>query len=384
MYRFLLGLFFFIFLNFSVFTQNNTSKGEIHGNFQIDAQTYKQDNEINAPNVPEKMLLNSYSNLTYTRDKFFAGIRFESYMNALLGYDARYNGTGIPYKFISYHDEHIELTVGNFYEQFGNGLILRSYEERFIGYDNAFEGVHIKLMPLKSTTIKALTAKQRNFFDKGPGIVRGIDAEINVNEIFSFLEKAKTVINLGSSFVSKYQADKDPLYKLPENVGAWASRLNVMHGKWSFNSEYAYKINDPSADNRYIYKNGEALLLNLNYSTKGFAWILNAKRVDNMSFRSDRNATLTQLNINYIPTFTRTFTYTLLNKYPYVTQSNGEMGLGTELLYKFKKETLLGGKYGTNISINYNRIHSIDKQFPPDTNALNIPGTYGYKSDFLR
>ncbi|MCX7863139.1 MAG: DUF6029 family protein [Bacteroidales bacterium] len=358
--------------------------GEIHGNFQIDAQSYKPDSIIGAPKVPEKMLLNSYTNLTYSRGNFNAGIRFESYMNALLGYDARYNGSGIPYKFITYKNEALEITAGNFYEQFGNGLILRAYEEKFIGYDNAFEGINIKYYPIKGIALKGLTGKQRNFFEKGAGIVRGIDGEVLINDLFTSLESSKTITIIGGSFVSKYQADKDPIYILPENVAAWASRININHGKWSANAEYAYKINDPSTDNRYIYKEGQALLFNLNYSTKGFGWILNAKRVDNMSFRSDRNATLMQLNINYIPVFTRPFTYTLLNKYPYATQPNGEVGIGTEVLYKFKKETFLGGKYGTNVSLNYNRIHNIDKTLPNDTNMIGIAGTYGYKSNFFK
>ncbi len=373
------------FILYTVSAQNELNQNsQIHGNFQIDAQTYKPDTLIDAPKVPEKMLLNSYANLTYIRGNFNAGIRFESYMNTLLGYDARYNGSGIPYKFITYNNEELEITAGNFYEQYGNGLILRAYEEKFIGYDNALEGVKVKYSPINGITFKGLTGRQRNFFDKGVGIVRGIDAEFALNDIFLCMQDATTITTIGGSFVSKFQPDKDPLYVLPENVAAWASRVNVVHGKWSVNTEYAYKMNDPSTDNYYIYKEGQALLMNLNYSTKGFGWILNAKRVDNMSFRSDRTATLLQLNINYIPVFTRTFTYTLLNKYPYATQAVGEMGLGTEILYQFKKETWLGGTYGTNISLNYNRIHAIDKSQPSDTNLIGIPGTYGYQSHFFK
>jgi hypothetical protein len=371
-----------IALSVNIFSQN-TNSGEIHGNIQLDAQTYKPDSVIHAPSVPEKMLMNSYANLVYTRGKFTAGIRYEAYLNTLLGYDARYNGTGIPYKFITYSDDNLEVTAGSFYEQFGTGLILRAYDEKSIGYDNAFDGVRVKFSPYKGITLKGLTAKQRLFFDDGPGIVRGADAEIAMNDALPFLQNSPTLITLGGSFVSKYQADKDPLYKLPENVGAWASRLQIMRSGWNFYSEYANKINDPSADNNYIYKDGQALLVNLGYSTKGFGWLLNAKRVDNMSFRSDRNASLMQLNINYIPIFTRSFTYTLLNKYPYSTQLNGEMGAGTELMYKFKKGTPLGGEYGTNISLNYNRLSDIKKNEPSDTTAIHVPGTLGYSSPFF-
>jgi hypothetical protein len=362
----------------------NVNEGEIHGNIQIDAQTYSADSVINAPRVPEKMLLNSFANIIYTKGKFTAGIRYEAYLNTMIGFDSRYNGTGIPHKFLTYSDEQLEITAGSFYEQFGMGLVLRAYEEKSIGYDNAFEGVKVKFIPYKGIILKGLTAKQRNFFDLGPGIVRAADAEITLNEILPSMENSSTMVMFGGSFVSKYQADKDPIYKLPVNVAAWASRLQILKNKWSFYSEYASKINDPSTDNRYIYKDGNSLLVNINYTTKGFGWLLNAKRVDNMSFRSDRNATLMQLSINYIPVFTRTFTYTLLNKYPYATQANGEIGGGTELLYKFKKGTFLGGEYGTNISLNYNRLYEIRKNTPNDTNQINIPGTLGYKSPFFR
>lgn len=372
---------FLITTNIQAQTNN---EGQLHGNFQIDMQTYQKDSLIGAPEVPEKTLLNSYSNLTYTKGNFTAGIRYEAYMNTLLGYDSRYNGNGIPYRFLAYNNEGLEVTAGSFYEQFGNGLILRAYEEKTLGYDNAFDGVKIKYQLYKGISVKALVGKQRLFFDKGQGIVRGVDGEINVNELITKLNEAKTQIILGGSFVSKYQVDKDPVYKLPENVGSWAARLNISNGGFNINSEYAYKINDPSADNLYIYKNGEALLISTSYSKKGFGILLNAKRIDNMSFRSDRNASLIDLNINYLPILTKSYTYSFLNFYPYATQSNGEVGASGEIMYKFKKETIFGGKYGTNISLNFSRLNNIDQAIPSDTNVIGISGTYGYESDFFK
>ena len=70
---------------------------------------------------------------------------------------------------------------------------------------------------------------------KDPGIVRGIDGEINANELLTFMNESKTQIILGGSFVSKYQADNDPVYKLPENVGAWAGRINITRGGLNLN-----------------------------------------------------------------------------------------------------------------------------------------------------
>jgi len=48
------------------------------------------------------------------------------------------------------------VTVGNYYEQFGSGMIFRSYEERGLGYDNAMDGVRIKYVPYKGVYLKGV------------------------------------------------------------------------------------------------------------------------------------------------------------------------------------------------------------------------------------
>ena len=39
----------------------------------------------------------------------------------------------------TYTIDGLEITAGNFYEQFGSGLIFRSYEEKGLGIDNAMD-----------------------------------------------------------------------------------------------------------------------------------------------------------------------------------------------------------------------------------------------------
>jgi len=334
--------------------------GEVHGNFQANAQYYIADSAIGAAAAPEKMLFNGFANILYTKGKFTAGIRYENYLNVLQGYPTGYKGTGIPYRFITYKSDFLEITAGSFYEQFGNGLILRTYEERNLGLDNALDGVRIKAEPVKGIYIKGLIGKQRSFFSQGPGIVRGIDGEIQVNELFSKLANKKLIFAIGGSFVSKFQEDQDPLLVLPENVGSQAVRFNLSRNNFSLNGEYAYKINDPSLDNNFIYKPGNATLLQASYATKGFALSVGGSRIENMSFRSDRNAQLTNLLLNYVPALNKQHTYSLLTFYPYASQSKGEMEFSTELKYKFKKGSALGGRYGTEILINYSGSNSID------------------------
>jgi hypothetical protein len=363
--------------------QEQGSEGQIHGNFQADAQSYSEDSVIGAAKVPETVLMNTYMNLIYSKGNFTAGVRYEAYMNTLLGYDAKYNGQGIPHKYASYATDEFEVTAGSFYEQFGSGLVLRAYEEKTLGVDNALNGVRIKASPVKGIYLKALAGKQRYFFDLGPGIVRAADGEININETFAKLNENPTMITLGGSFVSKYQPDKDPVYKLPENVAAYSARMNIQRGALNLFSEYAYKINDPSGENNMIYKEGQALLLNTSWSSKGFGVLVAAKWLDNMSYRSDRNANLMNLSINYLPAINKPYTWAMSNMYPFATQPNGEFGLQGEVMYKFKKETPLGGKYGTNVTLGYCRVSSIDKQQVNDTIAISEAGTLGYKTGFL-
>jgi len=337
------------------------SNGEVRGNFQFDAQYYQKDTLIGAEDVPEQVLSNGFLNLVYTNGPFSMGVRYESYLNALLGFPEGYQGNGITYRFASFTKDRLSVTVGNFYEQFGNGLAFRTYEERGLGYDNMMDGVRIKYQLTDGLTVTGVTGVQRIFFEYGEGIVRGMDAEFSLNEQFESLEDARTRIIIGGSIVSKYQADQDSRYVLPENVATGAGRINISHGYFNVNAEYAYKANDPSADNGYIYKTGEALFLQTSYSKKGFGLVLSAKRNDNMSFRSDRTADQQNLLINYLPALTKQHTYNLLaTLYPYAVQLNGEIAYQADLIYKFDKGSVIGGKYGMDIQVNIATANNID------------------------
>ncbi len=380
MNKILLSALLILYTSFLFSQEKKKNYGEIHGNLQTDMQTYKEDSLIRAPAVKEKMRLNSYANIIYTRGDFSAGVRYEAYYNTLLGYDERYNGHGIGYRYASYKAGELEVTVGNFYEQFGSGLILRAYEEKTLGIDNALDGLRLKYRPVKGITLTGIVGKQKKYFDYGAGIVRGIDGEISINDLSEKLSDKKTKIIVGGSFVSKYQENSDPVYNFPENVGAYAGRFSISRGKINITSEYAHKFNDPSYDNEFIFKDGQAISTNISYSQKGLGILVGLMSLDNMSFRSERSATINDVNINYLPTITKTHTYSLAAMYPFSSQPNGQIGLNTEIFYKLKRKTLLGGKYGTNISINFSQVNAIKKDkilVNPDD---EIPNLDGYES----
>lgn len=359
-------------------------QGRLSGNFQLDAQLYKADSLIGADAIPEKMALNTYSNIRYDQGNFSAGVRFEGYMNTLQGFDPGYDGVGLPYLFARYRFDDLDFTVGDFYEQFGSGILLRTWEDKFLGVDNALRGVRVKYTPHEGIYLTGLVGKQRLFWEEGPGLVRGLDGDIRLNDLIPSLKDKMSMISLGGSFVSKYQPDNDPIYILPENVGSWAYRFNFTRGAFHLDSEYAGKINDPSADNNFIYKPGNSFVANASYSVTGLGINVSAKRVDNMSFRSDRTENLNKLMIGYLPPISKNFTYSLMNVYPYSSQPNGEMGIQGEISYNIRRGTKLGGKYGTQISLNFSMVNSLNKVALNDTTDIGSNGTLGYTSDFFK
>jgi len=85
-----------------------------------------------------------------SREDFSAGLRYENYLNPLLGFDQRYKGNGIPYRFLTYKKDELEVTVGNYYEQFGSGIIFRTYES----------GDLAMIMPWKAFVLNTILTKE--------------------------------------------------------------------------------------------------------------------------------------------------------------------------------------------------------------------------------
>ena len=377
---------FITFLVLALPLLSRAQEKKIRAIIQSDAQWYLRD-EILDPSgefyPDEKLLGQGFALFTYTDGDFEAGMRYENYQNVMLGFPNGFRGEGITYRYARVKRENWDITVGNFYEQFGSGLIFRSYEERGLGLDNAMDGVRILTKINGGIKIKGVLGRQRKYFAKSDGIVRGVDIEWSANELIPILNKKGIVTSLGVSFVSKFQRGFDPILNLPENVGSYALRSNLNFKGFSWTNEWAYKINDPSYDNGYIYRPGEAFISTLTYSKKGLGILASIKRIDNMSFRSDRNAQQFDLFINFLPPTSEPHTYALPALYPYATQVNGEIGGQFEISYMIPRGTPLGGKYGTRLNFNSAVSNSIDKSVLED-GTRGLKGTQGYISDYLK
>ena len=391
----------------------------LKGSIQSDVLIPQEDQKIGTGTYKDWGLTNTYVDLQLLNKYVSAGARFEYLDHPLPGFEKDFQGWGVPHIYVTGRLKHAELTLGDYYEQFGSGFILRTYEERSLGIDNSLRGARLTLKPVKGVTLKALAGQQRVYWhnrswDKDftylngtdPWIY-GADLELNVDQWFKRMDENGSRLTLGVSAVTKHERSEDIVnlrptgakdefgtdilgaYKLnlPTDVGAIDVRAQFQKGNYSLMAEYALKSQDPSFDNGYIYRRGNALMLSGSYSKRGMSLLLQAKRSEDMAFRSERSRTGTAAFINHLPAFSQQQTYALAALYPYATQNAlGEWAFQGEFSYTFKRKTALGGKYGTTVKLNASHIRGIDRQ--PLTAAgqpvEDLQGTKGYTTKFFR
>lgn len=395
-------------LALSTFAQHQLGNSRISGDFGFNGMYYIPDSLIGAEKVDSKVRANAFLNLLYSNGGFSAGMRYEFYMFPLIDFEKiNYKGQGVRYFFADYKNKFIQVTAGNFYDQFGNGLTLRAYEDRQLGIDNSLLGARIKVTPYKGVYLKGVWGVERLNFDSYIGrqdYVRGLDAELSFGEMFEKVQEAGFVANVGASFVSKFEkADEEinvSLYpgtdsattgviavdKIPQNVATWAARMSFGYKGFRLDGEYARKMQDPNVTNDFIYKKGDALFLSATYSMKGLGVAASFIRADNMDYRTQRmQKTNSLLYINNIPAINRQYSYQLISNYSFASQPNSQIGVQLQVNYQIPKKTKLGGKYGTDLTFNFSRFHNTDQQ--PVALAVDygtLSGTEGYTSSFFK
>ena len=356
----------------------------LSGSVQSDFLVPQDDDETGAQKT-EDLLTNTYVDLLLQSRYVDAGVRMEYLDHPLPGFENDFKGWGVPHFWVKGQTGCVELTAGTFYEQFGSGFVLRSYEERSLGIDNSLLGGRLVVKPVKGVTLKALSGKQRCYWKWNKSLVSGADMEVYLDEWIPKMQQGDTKLMLGGSWVNKYEQQEDifasPTYKynLPEFVNAWDIRASLNNGPWNLLVEYAQKTQDPSFDNGYSYDKGTAALFSGSYSEKGLSLLLQVKRSENMSFRSRRTQMGTSSFINHLPAFTQDHTYTLAALYPYATQLGGEWAWQAEAGYAFKRKTALGGKYGMNVKANFSHVRWEGTTYYQD---LNLQLTRRLSRDF--
>lgn len=388
MIRKLTCLFFFGATFFALAQENeqNKNQGQLNVGIESNSQWYIDDDKIKISEIDavERFRSNNYIKADYFISKWEFGVQIESYSPmALLNYAPELDKTHIGTMYARYNNTNIglDITAGHFYEQFGSGLVLRSWEDRQLGINNAIFGGRIGYEFVKGARATILGGRQRigMGFDLADSFISGADVDISISDI-SNMENVE--LNVGTSFVGRYENLQDKYPTLDKMTTMHSVRADVAKGGFYAGAEYVYKSKDALVEGQGALKtilaekqyDGNALLINLGYSQRGFGLDVNLRRMENIGMYSERDLNGNTFNtgvVNYVPALTKQYDYALQNIYVYQVATTtgfspyvkaGEIGGQFDLFYQFKRGTTLGGKYGTYLAVNGSFWNALEPQ----------------------
>jgi hypothetical protein len=369
-YTFYLILFFFnSSILYSQILKNLTSSYESYSAYYLD------DSKTGDFTYEDRFRSNNYLNLKSNIGyNWNFELQIESYLpTALLNYSPNFKDTGISTFNISYNKDNLNLSLGNFYEQFGSGMILRSWEDRSLGINNSIMGLNAKYRINDKINFTTLIGNQKKGFKYSKGYIVGFDSEFDLSKIL----KNNSTFLLGISYVGRNdQKTKSDFYD--EMTNLYSARIDYSSSYFYSNIELVNKSKNPivifgSVSDTFI-KEGSAILFNSGFFKDGLGLDFTFRRLENMSLFSEKEAYGNLYNesiVNYLPAITKQHDYSLTNLYVYAAQPNvsfqsnnltkaGEIGIQTDLYYFIEQETFLGGKYGTNLAINASIWNNLD------------------------
>ena len=182
------------------------------------------------------------------------------------------------------------------------------------------------------------------------------------NQFLGTFKELKKLLQIGASYVSRsmryYGADP----RFPEQVNAFATRVSGQLDDFSFSGEWVSKSTEANFPNDFIKKKGRLFFLKTGWQdpTNRTGLQLQFRRLENADYKGNFNSSDAVASLNYVPALTRQHTNLLANIYPHAVQPIGEIGGMADLFIRFKKNTPLGGKFGTRLDINYSIYHALD------------------------
>ena len=371
------------YLTGSLESTNHFYVEDVANSFYPSAQVQLKDNNIYATN--------NYLKLDYNKGRLTAGMQMEGYFPTLVGYPIPVNKLALSNLYATWRDNSYSVTAGTFYEQFGSGLLFRSWEDRTLGLNNAMLGVRANYNFNDIVVVKAFWGVPRlgkkqvfmagmdsadPFFGLGLTSVNlaGADVSLSLSELLSMDQVS---LRLEGSVLNKHEAVPDMLAALgckPNTVG-WSGRVNFDYDGFYARGEYVDAgkqiVNVYSADEA---ERGNAQLLELGYNRRGLGLSFTGRRLDRMvqkiySYTASDPGYGTNVNmLSYRPAMSTQYTYMLTTLNPYSPEIGdkvikaGEIGGQIDAFYNFRRGTLLGGKRGMKMHANFSTYYALNAE----------------------
>lgn len=368
-------------------------RGRFTGSLESNTILYVSDHAIHTDGESQTFGSNNYLKGDYTRGRFSAGLQMEYYPIPLKGYPSELKGIGLTGKYIAWTDRNWGLTVGDFYEQFGSGLLFRSWEDRELGLNNSIGGGRLTFRTANQVLAgKVLVGAPRYYLrSQGQGygltehfldayartVVSGGELSLSLTRLLApasghSFSLEGSILNRHEQGVPEEMVILGALhgFTIPTDVLSYSARMNWSWADFSVMAEYVGKGKDFYAEHSdqetFSLKRGEAQLVEINYARGSFSGAVTLRRLSNMQntvFRTVQGIAAAN-TLNYLPALCQQQTYMLASLNPYTTYADGETGGQFDLFYNFRRGSKLGGKYGMKLHLNGSMIYALPEALP--------------------
>lgn len=358
-------------------TPSGNSEGYVTGSFETNTNGYVKDDRTTATVPDGNFGSNNYLKLDYYNSRFTAGIQLEGYAPALVGYSSDLKGVNLTNYYVSWKDEDFSITAGTVYDQFGSGLLFRTWEDRAIGLNNAVTGARLTYSYNDILNVKAIWGMPRFGMKHSQTQVKGADMSFVISNLFDI---RNTYLAVEGSVLDRYEAlDANRRADgCSPNTTGWSARLNAESHGFFLKAEYVdagqkYYYNTSYAGEGQMYhrKRGNAQLVETGYNGGGLGINLSLRRLEWMDSKVVNDAASNVNMLNYVPALCTQYTYMLTTLHPYGARTgeissrftnSGEIGGQVDVFYNVRRGTWLGGKRGMKVHANFSTYHTIAEE----------------------
>ncbi len=351
----------------SVFAQEDKDRGSLSAGFETNTYYYIDD-EKNASQNPDNHLgSNNYLKLDYSYKAFTAGVQVDAFLPPALGLlPMNYNNNN-SYRvdwYAGFQDKGWDIKFGSLFEQYGSGLLFRTYEDRALGVNNALRGIKVGYTFGDYLNVSAMYGLVRDVMTYTNNSVAGADLSFSLSRV---LKSDAFDLAIEGSYLDKYEdaSDSEIEYGAKLHTTGYSARLNFGMAGVTFKGEYMRRDLD-RAMGMEVYAladKSEAIQLELGYSGNGFGGLATFRKLTNPFLRGIRSDKEVYTSLNYVPALTQQHTYALATLNPYTPQAD-EIGGQVDLFYNFKKNSVIGGRRGMKVHANFSTFYGNNPLFP--------------------
>ena len=256
--------------------------------------------EYSTDNKSHQDIFHNWTDLDLSYGNYTANLRYEAHQPD----DQGVNWQKLSFRNLQLQSDPFNITAGNYYVLIGRGLILRSYENRDLRYDNNLDGVEGSV-DYEGFHLTLLSGTAQGRYERLSDPLHAIDGKISATDW----------LVLGGSYLRTQITDLGLVRMFGGNA-----KLNLPHA--DLYAEYAKKDNPPG---EYIQKDGEGRYLSANVYTSGAALTFEYKDYQRFDFSNQ------DVNFNNPPALTREHIYTLLNRHAHILDLSDERGIQAEI-----------------------------------------------------